>query len=233
MLIVTLLLLALSPAVAIMLYIYLKDIHEPEPIGQLAISFFYGVLSMLLATGITYLIYKNIHFDKESFSDMAIKAFIIVAVVEEGAKFLFIRGILYPNKNFNEPFDGIIYSVMVGMGFALAESVIYVLNGDGGTAIVRMFTAVPAHALFAVLMGFFLGEAKLEHKHTGLFSLAGLIAATVAHGIYDYFIFLSFVPGLWIGAVLSLIIGYFVSHKAMKIHQDASPFKDQEEKKKE
>lgn len=233
MVVVTLLVLTLAPALAIILYIYLKDIHEPEPIGQLAISFFYGVLSMLLATGITYLIYKNIHFDKESFSDMAIKAFIIVAVVEEGTKFLFIRGILYRNKNFNEPFDGIIYSVMVGMGFALTENIIYVSNGDGGTAIVRMFTAVPAHALFAVLMGFFLGGAKLEHKHTGLYSLAALAVATLAHGIYDYFIFLSFVPGLWIGAIMSLIIGYFISQKAMKIHQDASPFKNQEEEKKE
>ena len=223
--IVTLLILALSPGLVIILYIYLQDIHEPEPISQLAIGFGYGILSMLLATGVTYLIYKNIHFDRESFSDMAIKAFIIVAVVEEGSKFLFIRGILYRNKNFNEPFDGIIYSVMVGMGFALTENIIYVFNGDGGTAIVRMFSAVPAHALFAVLMGYFLGIAKLENKHTGLYSFAAIVVATLAHGIYDYFLFISFVPGLWIGAAVSLIICYFISRKAIKIHQDSSPFK--------
>jgi RsiW-degrading membrane proteinase PrsW (M82 family) len=158
---------------------------------------------------------------------MAIKAFVIVALVEEGAKFLFIRGVLYPNDNFNEPFDGIIYSVMVGMGFALTENIIYVFNGDGGTALVRMFSAVPAHALFAVIMGFFLGEAKLEHKHTFLYSLAGLVFATLVHGVYDYFLFISFVPGIWMGAVLSLVIGYFLSHKAMKIHQEASPFKEE------
>lgn len=228
--VVTLLILALSPGLAIILYIYLQDIHEPEPISQLTIGFGYGVLSMVLATGITYLIYKNIHFDRESFSDMAIKAFIIVAVVEEGAKFLFIRGILYTNKNFNEPFDGIIYSVMVGMGFALTENIIYVFNGGGGaTAIVRMFSAIPAHALFAVLMGYFLGIAKLENKHTGLYSLAAIVVATLAHGIYDYFLFISFVPGLWIGAVVALIIGYFISRKAIKIHQDSSPFKMEEE----
>ena len=227
--VVTLFILALSPGLAIMLYIYLQDIHEPEPIGQLAIGFGYGILSMLLATGVTYLIYKNIHFDQESFSDMAIKAFIIVAVLEEGAKFLFIRGILYTNKNFNEPFDGIIYSVMVGMGFALTENIIYVYNGDGGTAILRMFSALPAHALFAVLMGYFLGIAKLENRHTGLYSLAAIAVAILAHGIYDYFLFISFVPGLWIGAVVALIIGYFISRKAIKIHQDSSPFKVDDE----
>ena len=54
-----LLILALSPGLAIILYVYLQDIHEPEPIGQLAIGFLYGILSMLLATGIIYLIYQN------------------------------------------------------------------------------------------------------------------------------------------------------------------------------
>ncbi len=227
MLTLTLLILALAPGIAIIIYIYLKDIHEPEPFSQLALGFVLGILSMLLATGFTYAIYDNIHFDQNSISDMAIKAFLIVALVEEVSKYLFIRGILYRSSHFNEPFDGIIYSVMVGMGFALAENVIYVLNGGGGTAIVRMFTAVPAHALFAVIMGFFLGEAKLEHKHTLLYSVIALVIAILLHGVYDYFLFISFIPGIWIGAIVSLIIGYYLSQKAMKIHQDASPFKQE------
>lgn len=224
--ILVLLILALSPGVVIMLYMYLQDKHEPEPLSQLFFGFVLGILSMLLATGVTYLIYKNIHLDNYSLADMAIKAFFIVAVVEEGSKFLFIRTILYPHKHFNEPFDGIIYSVMVGMGFAMTENVIYILNGDGGTALVRMFTAVPAHALFAILMGFLLGEAKLEHKHTFLYGLGAILSATIVHGIYDYFIFISFVPGLWIGAIVSLIIGFLISKKAIAIHQNASPFKE-------
>ncbi len=223
-----LLILAIAPGFAIMVFIYLKDIHEPEPFGQLAKSFGYGVLSMLVATGATYLIYKRIHLDNHSFSDMAIKAFIVVAVIEELSKFIFIRGILYRSNHFNEPFDGIVYALMVGMGFALTENIIYVFKGDGGTALVRMFTAVPAHAVFAVIMGFFLGEAKLAHKHTFLYGFIALVTATLAHGIYDYFLFISFVPGIWIGAIVSLIIGYFIARKAIEMHQDASPFKKDE-----
>ena len=225
-----LLILSLAPGLVIMLYIYEKDIHEPEPIPQLIISFFYGVLSMLLATGIIYLIYKNFKFNDHSFADMAIKAFLIVALVEEGSKFLFIRGILYPHDDFNEPFDGIIYSVKVGMGFALTENLFYVFNGDAGTALVRMFTAVPAHAFFAVIMGFFLGEAKWEHKHTTRYSIIAIVAATILHGIYDYFLFISFVPGLWIGAILCLVGGYFLAHRAMEIHQETSPFKSDDKR---
>ena len=229
MLFFTLLILALAPVIAVVVFMYHQDKHEPEPLGHLTVSFIYGVAAMLISTGITYLIYKNIHLQKTSFTDMAIKAFVVVALLEESAKFLFIRGILYRNKNFNEPFDGIIYSLMVGMGFVFTENLIYVFSGDGGTAVIRMFSAVPAHALFAIIMGFFLGEAKLEHRHTFLYGFMALLTATVSHGIYDYFIFVSFVPGFWIGAVVSLIVGYFIAMKAIEIHQEASPFKNEDE----
>ncbi|MBK7649981.1 MAG: PrsW family intramembrane metalloprotease [Flammeovirgaceae bacterium] len=44
----------------------------------------------------------------------------------------FVRA-LYNNKHFNEPFDGIVYSVMVGMGFATFENILYVVEGGIGT----------------------------------------------------------------------------------------------------
>ena len=151
-------------------------------------------------------------------------AFFIVALVEEFSKFIFVRGILYNNKNFNEPFDGIVYTVMVGMGFATLENILYVFNGGGvGTAIMRMFTAVPAHATFAVLMGFYLGKAKFEHKKS-YYAFHALGVATLFHGAYDYCLFVSFVPGIVFGALLSLVVGIWLSRKAIKIHQLASPF---------
>jgi RsiW-degrading membrane proteinase PrsW (M82 family) len=86
-----------------------------------------------------------------------------------------------------------------------------------------MFTAVPAHAAFAVLMGFYLGKAKFEHKKS-YYALHALGAATILHGAYDYFLFISFVPGIVLGALISLLIGIWLSKKAIKIHQQASPF---------
>ena len=118
------------------------------------------------------------------------------------------------------------YAVMVGMGFATVENIIYVINGGGGTAIVRMFSAIPAHAVFAILMGFFLGKAKFTHKNENLTIALGLIVATVYHAVYDYFLFISFVAGIWILAGVSLIIAIVLSRISIKIHQEASPFKD-------
>ncbi len=215
--------LATAPGVAIGLYIYLKDKHEREPIGLLVKAFGFGILSTLLALVISKPINSVIAIDQQSLGEQAIHAFLLVALIEESSKFIFVRGILYRDQNFNEPFDGIVYSVMVSMGFATFENILYVRGGGMETALLRMFTAVPAHFAFAVLMGFYLGKAKFEHKK-GYYAFHALGVATLLHGAYDYFWFIAYVPGIWIGAIFSLGLGIYLSRKAIKIHQDESPF---------
>lgn len=221
--ILTLLAISTAPGACIVLYIYLKDKHEKEPVGLLVKSFLYGMLSILVTMVLSTPLEQFLPTDEQNISQQAVHAFILVALVEEFSKFIFVRGILYNNPHFNEPFDGIVYSVMVGMGFATVENILYVSEGGIGTALLRMFTAVPAHATFAVLMGYYLGKAKFEHKR-GFLAIVGLLAATFFHGAYDYFWFLSFIPGLWLGAIASLVIAILLSRKAISIHQDSSPF---------
>ncbi len=220
-----LLALALAPGGAIGLYIYLKDKHEREPVGLLIRSFFFGILSVFVTILISRVIGLFITIDEQSVGEQAVHAFLIVALVEEFSKFIFVRGLLYNNPNFNEPFDGIVYSVMVGMGFATFENILYVVDGGVGTALMRMFTAVPAHATFAILMGFYLGKAKFEHKKA-YYAVHALGVATLFHGAYDYCLFISFVPGIVFGALVSLMVGIWLSRRAINIHQFASPFID-------
>ncbi len=218
-----LLALALAPGAAIGLYIYLKDKHEREPLGLLIRSFFFGILSVFVTLLISRVLGAFFTIDEASVSEQAVHAFLIVALVEEFSKFIFVRGILYNNSNFNEPFDGIVYSVMVSMGFATFENILYVVEGGLSTALMRMFTAVPAHATFAILMGYYLGKAKFEHKKS-YYALHALAVATLFHGAYDYCLFISFVPGIVFGALASLVVGIWLSRKAIRIHQFASPF---------
>jgi RsiW-degrading membrane proteinase PrsW (M82 family) len=148
--------------------------------------------------------------------------------VEEFSKFIFVRFILFNNRNFNEPFDGIVYAVTVSMGFATLENILYVFQSGFTTGVIRMFTAVPAHATFGALMGYFLGKAKFSHDRKLFFTLMALITATAFHGSYDYFLFLGEVQGvwtgIWIGALISLITGFILSRAAIRLHQQASPF---------
>lgn len=223
-----LLALALAPGIAIMVYIYLKDKHEREPLSLLAISFFYGVLSIFVTVLISVPVNEWLLTKDNDYIDQAINAFFKVALVEEFSKFIFIRFILFRNKHFNEPFDGIVYAVMVSMGFATLENILYVYQYGLTTAIMRMFTAVPAHATFAILMGYFLGRAKFTHRDNFVLSFAALAAATLFHGAYDYFWFIGEIEnvwtGAWSGAIVSLIVAVILSRQAIKFHQQASPF---------
>jgi protease PrsW len=219
---------ALAPAVAIILYIYLKDKHEREPLSLLAISFLYGIFSTLITLAINVPLDIFITLKEDDLVVQFYDAFFKVALVEEFSKFIFVRFILYPNKNFNEPFDGIVYAVMVSMGFATLENLVYVYNYGFETGLLRMFTAVPAHATFGVMMGYFIGRAKFTHQRQIYLSFVALFAATFFHGAYDYFWFIGQVTGvwtgIWIGAIAALAIGLFLSRNAIRLHQQASPF---------
>lgn len=219
-----LLALALAPGIAIGLYIYLKDKHEPEPIHLLLISFIYGGASVFVTLLVSFPLDLLLTLREDDVVDQFANAFFKVAFVEEFSKFVFIRFILYRNKNFNEPFDGIVYSIMVGMGFATLENILYVFHYGYATGVMRMFTAVPAHATFAVLMGYFLGKAKFTHHREISYSMVALLVATAFHGAYDYFLFISFIPGIWLGAFVSLFVALVLSRSAIRLHQQSSPF---------
>ena len=113
---------------------------------------------------------------------------------------------------------------MVSMGFACTENVLYVVDGGYQTAVLRAFTAVPAHATFGILMGYYMGLAKFSKNRLQL-NLTGLFLAVIFHGAYDFFLFINFVPGISIGAFVSLIIAIVLSKKAIKKHQENSNFK--------
>ena len=222
----SLLALAIAPSLAIIIFLYQKDKYEKEPIALIAMCFFLGILSTIPAIIIgktASLMYPN----TGSIGANFIHAFIIVAFVEEAAKFIFLRYYAFPKKDFNEPYDGILYSVMVSLGFATLENILYVMNGGYEVAISRIFTAVPAHASFAVIMGYYAGKAKFQKnkkKRTLLFC-KGLFAVTLFHGAYDFFLFIDHIPNIYIGAFVSLLTVVYLSNKAIKAHIEQSPFK--------
>jgi protease PrsW len=117
-------------------------------------------------------------------------AFVVVAFSEEGSKYLVLRYYAYPKPTFREPFDGILYSVMIGMGFATVENIEYVHQFGLETGLSRFFLAIPAHASFAVLMGYPVGRAKFERHRAVWLMWRGLLVAVLFHGSFDFFLFL-------------------------------------------
>lgn len=154
---------------------------------------------------------------------LAFYSFVVIALTEEFCKFIFVKRIL--RKSYvDEPYDAILYSVVVSMGFAFVENLLYVSGGGIGVGILRAFTAVPAHATFGAIMGFFLGNAKFKNRKT-LNTLLALAGAVIMHGFYDYFLFIKNIPLIQLGALVSLITGVLITMRAIRIHNHQSPYK--------
>jgi len=223
-----LLLSALAPVAAVIVYIYVKDKYEKESKRYLTLAFVLGGVVSIIITTILYLFFDLFLPLPDDYSiwQQFVKAFFVVGFIEEFSKYLMVRGFLQPRTVFNEPYDGIIYAVMVSMGFAAVENIMYVIQGGINVAFLRAFTAIPAHATFGIIMGYYMGKAKFS-KNKFKWNLIGLFTAVLFHGAYDFFLFIGFIPGISIGAFISLIVGVILSKRAIKAHQEISHFKEQ------
>lgn len=224
---------ALSPGIAICLFIFYKDVYNREPRLNLFVSFFLGCFAIVPAV----IFEQNFSYAIDgSLAGVAIFSYAVVGFSEEASKFLGLRLYSYTKKSFDEPLDGIVYSVMVSMGFATLENLMYVLNyaqaGRGlEVGIQRMFLSVPAHASFAVVMGYFVGKAKFNPSKNFLFMLTGLLIAIFFHGTYDFFLFLPKYSHigkdlseslLAAGAIGSYIVCLILSRKLIRYHRETS-----------
>ena len=203
--------------------------QQKESKRYLTLAFVLGGIVSIIITTILYMFFDLFLPLPDDYSiwQQFVKAFFVVGFIEEFSKYIMVRGFLQPRKVFNEPYDGIIYAVMVSMGFAAVENLMYVLQGGMNVALLRAFTAIPAHATFGIIMGYYMGKAKFsQNRH--LWNLVGLFTAVLFHGAYDFFLFIGFIPGISLGAFASLIIGIILSKRAIKAHQDISHFKEEE-----
>jgi RsiW-degrading membrane proteinase PrsW (M82 family) len=215
-----LLALSIAPCIAICIFIYLKDKHNKEPIWLLLVSFVLGMLSTIpaiivqLASGISLESLAG-----KSYQQVALFAFGVVAVSEELSKYIMVRYFAYRRQAFDDPFDGIVYAVMVSMGFATLENIGYVMQHGFATGIFRMFISVPAHATFGIIMGYFLGLAKFNPSYKNRYLFLSVIFPVLFHGAFDFFLFMG---NSWlhiVGALASFIIAIRLSKNAIRKHQ--------------
>jgi protease PrsW len=214
-----LLALAIAPGIAICIFIYLKDKYNKEPLGLLIMSFILGMVSTAPAL-IIQLLYGKM--DGQSITYVAVFAYLVVAFSEEGSKFVMLRFYAYPKKAFDDPFDGIVYAVMVSMGFATLENIGYVLQHGFATGITRMFLSVPAHATFGVLMGYHVGLAKFNPPKRNYYFLLAFLWPVIFHGTFDFFLFLGNTSLHFIGAIASFVIAIYLSRRAIRKKQALS-----------
>lgn len=221
----TLLALSLAPGIVIAIYFYMKDNHEKEPLRAIVFSFFLGCLSVIPAILLETLFMNYFPSDNMNIPLTLINAFIFVAGAEELSKYFMLK-YYFKNPNFNEPYDGIFYGVIISLGFAAVENISYVIDGGVSVGILRMFTAVPAHAIFGAIMGYYFGLAWQDKENKTLYMLRGLVSAIILHGTYDFFLFQQNYPALGLVSILGVFLCWKLVTKAINIHNDNSPHKE-------
>lgn len=219
MTIIIMLVAALLPAVLLWLYVWKKD-PQKEPTSWLVKATLLGV-ALCIPVAILEMGIETVLFGVDgvptNLADITIMAFFVAAIPEESFKLLALWLILRKNPFFDEHFDGIVYAVCIGLGFAAMENVLYVFNDEEWVtvAIGRALLAVPGHYAFAILMGFYYSIYHFVDKSPKI-AVCVLLVPVLAHGIYDSLAMSSIVDPS-IGGISVLVLIYF----CVKMHKVA------------
>lgn len=185
--------LAIIPSILLFFIVWKYDTIEKEPIGLLVKLLVAGALTLVSAQLMGLLgekLLKLLCKDASSLLYISIFSFVLIGVVEEAGKFVVLKLLTWKNKEFNYTFDAIVYSVMVSLGFATVENIIYVILNGSKASLFRVLMSVPGHMIYAVFMGYFYGMARL-HKSEGddKTATSNLISALFVpasiHGLYQ------------------------------------------------
>lgn len=217
-----LLLVTILPSILIILFFVYSDKFK-EPKGEILKVFFYGILITIPAYFLnTYL--DAFWYNNFRVSEGLISSFLTAAPVEEGLKLSILYFFVYKMKDFNEPIDGIVYGVTASLGFATLENFYYVYlladyfeTSSMSLAILRSFSAVPAHAVFGVFMGYFFMKYVFIKKGDNL--LFAFIVPFVLHGCYNLFASSNFIVSLGL-VLISWIIALRMFSRLKKTQKE-------------
>lgn len=191
----------IAPGLALLSYFYLKDEYESEPISVVLRTFMFGALLVFPIMFIQHVLHTE-HIIKSGF----IEAFLSSSLLEEFFKWFILFYAIYQHVEFDEPFDGIVYGVAVSLGFATVENIFYLIANGIEHAMARALLPVSSHALFGVIMGFYIGKAKFTEGKKAKWVIISLLLPFILHGLYDYilisqenwlYIILPFMIFLW------------------------------------
>lgn len=221
------LLASLAPVFIILFYIYFRDKYEKEPLKMLVKAILGGILIILPVIFVERWLSALAPFSGKV-GQAAWHAFVVAGSTEEVFKFLALYLLIWKSPSFNEKFDGIVYAVFVSLGFAAVENVMYVMDGGLQTAAIRAFTAVPAHAIFGISMGYYLGIAHMYEELRKTYLLRALLIPILLHGVYDFILMVE-IGWLLILFIPYVILLYVLGMRKMKTLSDASVFKPLDE----
>lgn len=179
-------------------------------------SFLYFMMGAMSGIAVMTLqwIFPNLHnelFGPDRFVlSYFIMCFIQIALIEEGMK-MFFFGLTNSYRTMLPKPGGIMfYCMSVSAGFAVQENLMYVMRYGDDVLLPRAFSAIILHMLTGIMMGYFI-TLGIYNKKKILYSLIGLIVATIYHGLYDFDIFIRVSPygfPTGLGIPIQVLLGF-------------------------
>jgi len=221
-----LLILAILPGLVISYVMFRLDKYEREPFGALVFCFVLGAAMTMPAVWAERWAFHREGLQSDySIGQVLWLSFGAVALNEEVLKFGAMRLLIFPRRFFNEPIDGIVYAVLIAMGFATLENLLYADRFGLPTVVLRTFTAVPAHLAFAIVQGYYFGLARFNPKGRARLLAKGFFLAVALHGAYDVLILQHWFDWLFVLATIALYLVLYYVSRMVKEHLSNSPFK--------
>ncbi|GAE91343.1 hypothetical protein JCM21714_291 [Gracilibacillus boraciitolerans JCM 21714] len=142
---------------------------------------------------------------------------------EEFFKWFIFLFTTYKYSKFDTVYDGIVYGVSISLGFATVENILYLFANGIEFAVSRAIFPVSSHALFGVIMGYYIGRAKFAKGKGVMYLLLSLLLPTLLHGFYDFII--ESIQQKWIyGLVPFMILLWVLCLRKVKIANEFSHY---------
>jgi len=196
----TLLALGFAPGFFWLWMIARSNRHRPDPASLVIRTFLLGV-AVAIPVVVVGAIVRGANgpaiTSRMPLAEAAFLAFVVAGLIEEFGKFVVVRLSLVESPYFDEPLRGMIYASAVALGFASIENLGYMMQEGPEVIVPRALTSTLAHVFCSGLWGYGLGadrRARLAGDRVRGYTTLGLMAAILAHGLYDVFIFIDEQP---------------------------------------
>lgn len=178
---------------------YLRQDQKPEPKRMVIKVFLLGmiiaIVTIFVQMGVKNLYHRvNVN---NSHLIFVLYIFIGIGFIEEFFKYLAARLSALRDPELDEPFDIIIYLIIVALGFVALENIRLFLTplaslisptiGEmAQMSFWRMITATLLHTLCSGLLGAFLALSFYKTAQKTKIAILGLIFVSFLHGLYDF-----------------------------------------------
>ncbi len=208
----------LAPGLALLSYFYLRDSYRPEPLRHVFKMFVVGAMLVFPTMALQHAVREGIG------NIFIFDSYITIALTEEALKLFFLYHLAFKYPGFKEPYDGIVYAVSVGLGFASAENILYLIINGIELAWLRAVIPVSGHALFGVFMGFYLSKFRFGKGNKRRKSLFLTVAIpVVAHGSLDFILLYTDLLWMWFTIPFMLLL-WVAGLNRVKVAHERSPY---------